>query len=608
MEFLGFVPLPLIPPIAAQIASFVGLAATTVAATLGIKKAVDAATLKSPQSSVGGDVSFQPWGDDPYEPEPLPDPEPSMAPLAESTLAPVPAPAPAPAPVPQPPEQVNKTTDPQSPLDSKHTVVPAPLTPGTAGRLGGWTFRVSWEPSTKPVTLVLRVGDEISPSITPSWNAVSYEVEELLVKGQYAYKARVRVLLGAQTTYLWILPEVLQRPPDLSAYVATTYLTLDNGDEEVRPIQELAALGTGFAGALGKPLVKTFQPKQMPPAPTPEVEPETETETESDSTNNQNLLLAPPWFPYPLLPPDSTPLPLKPEDLPYLDNEGRPILPLPPTVIQKETHIIYTDNGPKPIPGGTANPSLNSIASEVQRIEAKAAQLIQGQNNGIWDRLPELILLLQGLADLFEQSLPAKEYRLESVCDGVDEEGNRPATTVILPPEMWADRLISQADVVPDLLQAHLGYKTPTCSDDRPKLEGDWRTISFRSDETSPYGKSRLRKRFRYRSTSGFGLSEIVTHWAGFTFEAGPVCVIHSGSAWGTPQVWAATADEGKRVIRHAGGEAGINPDQVGRWTVSGSDSARVGVSGTMRVDTTGGFYWITARDGSDSRALVAKT
>ena len=608
MDVFGFVPPPLVPPIAAQIAGFVGLAATTVAASLGIKKAVDAASLSTPQSSVGGDFSFKPWGDDPYEPEPLPEPEPSMAPLAESTLAPVPAPAPAPAPVPQSPELVNKTTDPQSPLDSKHTVVPAPLTPGTAGRLGGWTFRVSWEPSTKPVTLVLRVGNETSPSITPSWNAVSYEVEQLLVDGQYAYKARVRVLLGAQTTYLWTLPEVLQRPPDLSAYAATTYLTLDSGQEEVRPIEELAALGTGFAGALGKPLVKTFKPKQMPPAPTPEVEPETETETESDRANEQNFLLAPPWLPNPLQPPDTTPLPLEPDELPYLDSEGRPIVPLPPTVIQKETHFIYTDKGPQAIPGGTANPTLTSIASEVQRIEAKAAQLIQGQNNGIWDRLPELILLLQGLADLFEQPLPAKEFRLESVCDGVDEEGNRPATTVILPPELWADRVISQADVMPELLQAHLGYKTPTCSHETPIPEGDWRTISFRSDEVSPYGKSRLRKRFRYFSMSGNDLGAVVDHWKDFTFEGGPYRVRWIGESWRTPEVWAASEAEGKRLILHAAREAGFDSLEGGRWRTRVSSSTRLGVSAFFRVDTTRGFYWITARDGSNQRPTVKKT
>ena len=143
---------------------------------------------------------------------------------------------------------------------------------------------------------------------------------------------------------------------------------------------------------------------------------------------------------------------------------------------------------------------------------------------------------------------------------------------------------------------------------EKPVQEGDYRTISFRSDETSPFGKSRLRKRFKYRSQSGLDLGAVVDHWADFEFAAGPVAVGHVGSALGSPQVWAATADEGKRVIRHAGGEAGIDPDQVGEWRIGSRDNARYGVSGQMRVDTTGGYYWITARDGSDGPPIVVRT
>ena len=104
---------------------------------------------------------------------------------------------------------------------------------------------------------------------------------------------------------------------------------------------------------------------------------------------------------------------------------------------------------------------------------------------------------------------------------------------------------------------------------------------------------------------SGLGLGEVIDHWADFTWTAGPVCVQHSGASWGTPQVWASSVDEGKRVILHAAGEAGIDPNQVGQWTVSGSSSPRVGVPGTMRVNQTGGYYWITARDGSEGRPTV---
>ena len=218
--------------------------------------------------------------------------------------------------------------------------------------------------------------------------------------------------------------------------------------------------------------------------------------------------------------------------------------------------------------------------------------------------------LLNQLADLVGNALQPvieeSDFTLVAPCDK-DAEGNALTRVWSFPQQTEAARLLSHQVALMQIMQQHLDWKTPICRD-TPTLEGDFRTISFRSDQTSPYGKSRVRKRFRYRSVSGLGLSEVVDHWKDFTFEAGPVCVIHSGGSWGTPQVWAATADEGKRVIRHAGGEAGFDPDQNGKWTISGSDSARYGVPGTMRVDITGGYYWITARDGSDQRPVVALT
>ena len=214
-------------------------------------------------------------------------------------------------------------------------------------------------------------------------------------------------------------------------------------------------------------------------------------------------------------------------------------------------------------------------------------------------------LVADAIKSLFETEYEAVQYKMTAPCDN-DKEGNPLVWTGDIPKQKIGPATLDRLDAISNQLDQHLNWKTPICRPDTPELEGDFRTISFRSDESSPYGKSRLRKRFRYRSLSGVGLGDIVEHWKDFTFEAGAVCVIHAGANWGTPQVWAIDADEGKRVIRHAAREAGLDPDQVGRWSISRSDSARVGVSGTMRVDTTNGYYWITARDGSNARPIVA--
>ena len=209
----------------------------------------------------------------------------------------------------------------------------------------------------------------------------------------------------------------------------------------------------------------------------------------------------------------------------------------------------------------------------------------------------------------FATEYPGLIYRMVSVCEK-DASGEPISEAVEVPiPNLRApDAQLARLDAIVELLQASKNFKQPVCGDEKPVLEGEWRTISFRSAETSPYGKSRLRKRFRYRSQSGIGLGELVDYWKDFTWESGPVIVKHVGSSWGTPQVWAATEDEGKRVIRHAAGEAGIDPDQVGRWSISSSSSPRYGVSAPMSVDTKGGYYWITSRDGSNGRPIVAET
>ena len=112
-------------------------------------------------------------------------------------------------------------------------------------------------------------------------------------------------------------------------------------------------------------------------------------------------------------------------------------------------------------------------------------------------------------------------------------------------------------------------------------------------------GQKPLRKRFRYRDQTGATLEAHTEHWREFTWQAGPVCVIHKGAAWGTPQVWAASAEEGKRVIRHAGAIAGINPDGVGEWVITSSKDPRYGKPGTMAVKPLGlGMVAVTKRPG----------
>lgn len=116
-----------------------------------------------------------------------------------------------------------------------------------------------------------------------------------------------------------------------------------------------------------------------------------------------------------------------------------------------------------------------------------------------------------------------------------------------------------------------------------------------------------LRKVFRYRDQEGRSLEEHTEHWRGFEWDAGPVCVIHKGARWGVPQVWASSATEGKRVIRHAGQIAGIDPDAEGEWVVTGSLDPRYGRTGRMLVKgLRNGAISVTKRDGPTGLPQVA--
>ena len=143
--------------------------------------------------------------------------------------------------------------------------------------------------------------------------------------------------------------------------------------------------------------------------------------------------------------------------------------------------------------------------------------------------------------------------------------------------------------------------------DVKPILEGSWVTTRWISDQKMDHSGRRLRKLFRYRSKGGRFLPELTAWWTNFQWEAGDTCVIHKGAWWGTPQIWTKDAEEGKRVIRFAGSEAGIDPDKDGEWIVTSSSAPRYGMSGTMRVHMKEGFPWVAQRPGPNFPNLLAQ-
>ena len=311
--------------------------------------------------------------------------------------------------------------------------------------------------------------------------------------------------------------------------------------------------------------------------------------------------------PIPDVDPGVTPIPLpgidpgvspSPDLLP-LPEGAFPIFPWRPPVPPANDIVPTTPRGNHyPIPGGPAvtpggaRADLQAIADEVGRIEAKGASSLE--------RINTILNLLDALEDLLgDGTLPAVTYELKGICEDVEEDADQPRQSWIIPETDKLDALGVRVDTIAEMLQVHLGFKTPTCGGDkRPVLKGNWISIHFESAQDSPNGERPLRKLFRYRSDSSRSHEELRAYWDEFTWDAGATIVVHKGYHWGTPKVWAASEAEGKRVIRFAATESGFDPDTEGEWVVSSSDNSRYGMTGKMYRSYRFGIWWLTSRNG----------
>jgi len=238
-----------------------------------------------------------------------------------------------------------------------------------------------------------------------------------------------------------------------------------------------------------------------------------------------------------------------------------------------------------------------------------------GDDDGVPWWVPALAGALGGAAanqladlinDLTAPKYEAADFTLTAPCD-FTEEGDNKSYFFPFPKGSFEQRVIDHQEAILQVLQYHLNSKTPICQPEATPLEGEWITTRWQSDEVMVHSGRRLRKLFRYRSKSSRELQQLSSYWESFVWRSGPVCVKHKGAWWGYPQVWAESIEEGKRVIRFAGAEAGIDPDQTGRWEISGSRAPRYGMPGTMRILQHKGFPWVASRDGADWPNILAR-
>jgi len=113
-------------------------------------------------------------------------------------------------------------------------------------------------------------------------------------------------------------------------------------------------------------------------------------------------------------------------------------------------------------------------------------------------------------------------------------------------------------------------------------------------------------KRLGYRVQGGPASQQSqAAHWAGFTFQGGPWQVIYKGR-WGQIQVWAASEEEGVRVIAHACAAARISlDDPSGSWWAARTGSPRHQRVATYRTALKFGLPVVTVRSGPSGPPLI---
>jgi hypothetical protein len=201
-------------------------------------------------------------------------------------------------------------------------------------------------------------------------------------------------------------------------------------------------------------------------------------------------------------------------------------------------------------------------------------------------------------------AFPGTTYALNEPCDGAD---GSPARTKEIPisPAPALTALMARVDTSQIFQQYLKDYRQPVCRSLPFVRQGEPVTVRFQSDEPSPNSGIRLDKRLVYLDQSASPLEAHSLHWADFSWQAGSVIVGHKGASWGVPKVWAASIDEGKRVLRHAGQIAGVDPDQEGEWYVTGTGDQRYGQTGTMRVRRRSGALCVSKRPDPAGKPLL---
>lgn len=344
-----------------------------------------------------------------------------------------------------------------------------------------------------------------------------------------------------------------------------------------------------------------------PPAPVPDAEPlplPGTTPTPAPGTPPDPLPLSSPVVrPGPSSAPLQTGTPVLPQpdpDVGLTPDGGTETITPPVETPTTPTEQRVINGEPVGGPGQAPRPTPEAMAQELGRLERKGEIMLGGTPPGRDPDLPtlpslaDLLALLELLLELLDRPQEPVVYEVGSPCEFGEDGELLPPYRVPIPPDSGFDAVTMRLDALAELIREHKYQRQPTCKS-TTRLEGQEVTVRFVG--LSPVTQRRTYKTLTYRDQGSVDLDAHRAHWAGFGFTSGGTQVILKGP-WGQPQVWAASAAEGRRVLLHAASIAGIDethPDA--EWIQRESDDDRIGNSyGVQTAELSFGVPWVTAR------------
>jgi hypothetical protein len=306
------------------------------------------------------------------------------------------------------------------------------------------------------------------------------------------------------------------------------------------------------------------------------------------------------------LPAPSTPTAPRPQpEDPQIGTDGQVVpKPQPPPVVTPPG-VEQTPDGPIGQPGTKPPATPEGIAEWVGKIEQKAMKLLERKPTGF--STEDLIAALEEWLANPTYQYPSGSYLLYPPCaeksdgqPGPPKEASWPGGSGELA------EVVARVDALAELIQHHKDVRQPIC---HVRATGQQLTVDFIEDRPGTWEDRPLRKTLSYRDQGGGSLESHTAGWEGFSWEAGPVKRISKGE-WGEVKVYASSAAEAERVIRHAAGLAGydMDNDPNHRWFTGVHSGGRIGRTGTMVVKPVAQGIAVRWRDGPSGPSYTATT